>query len=154
MKGALFVVGLCWALGLAWAQGDAARESPSSASVWPCWRGPLGGGVAPDPGFRLVEDFGKAKLVWTSEDQVPYGYETSGGWQGGYASPVVADDRVFLGYVAPHGRKVYDLTGEDIKDLGGKKTQRHAMTVKSPWRIQHGDDVIHCFVFVLSATVP
>jgi outer membrane protein assembly factor BamB len=58
---------------------------------------------------------------------------------------VVAEGRVFLGYVAPHGRKVYDLTEEDIKDLGGKKTQRHAMTVKSPWRIQHGDDVIHCF---------
>jgi hypothetical protein len=70
---------------------------PAPAAAWPCWRGPLGGGVAPDPGVKLVDDFTKAKLVWTSEDQIPYGYETRGGWQGGYSSPVVADGRVFLG---------------------------------------------------------
>jgi outer membrane protein assembly factor BamB len=132
---------------------DLATAGESAGSGWPCWRGPLGGGVAPDPGFTLVEDLGKATLVWTSADQVPYGYETSGGWQGGYSSPIVADGRVFLGYVRPHGREVFDMTAEDIRDLGGKKTQRHSMTVNSPWRIQHGDDVIHSFDAVTGKTL-
>jgi outer membrane protein assembly factor BamB len=103
----------------------------------------LGGGVAPDPGFKIADDFGKARLVWTSEDQIPYGYETRGGWQGGYASPIVADGRVYLGYVRPHGREVFDMTEDDKKDLGGDNQRK--MTLSAPWRLQHGDDVIHCF---------
>jgi outer membrane protein assembly factor BamB len=132
-------------MALLWASLTAATVGgePPPVGAWPCWRGPLGGGVAPDPGVKLVDDFSKARLVWTSADQIPYGYETRGGWQGGYASPVVADGRVYLGYVRPHGRQVFDMTEEDKKDLGGNN--QRGMTLSAPWRLQHGNDVIHCF---------
>jgi outer membrane protein assembly factor BamB len=111
---------------------------------WPCWKGPLGGGVAPDPGCRLVEDPGKARLVWTSADQIPYGYETRGGWVGGFSSPVVSGGRVFLCYARPHGRERFEYTEQDVQDLGGGK-QRGAFKDTTPWRAWHADDVMHCF---------
>jgi outer membrane protein assembly factor BamB len=121
-----------------------AGENGNGQGEWPCWKGPVGGGAAPDPGCKLVDDLGKAKLVWTSEDQIVFSYETTGGWTGGFSSPVVSQGRVFLCYARPHGREKFEYTEEDIKDLGGSK-QRGALGDKTPWRAWHADDVMHCF---------
>jgi len=127
--------------GMAWLQAG----EDGAQGEWPCWKGPVGGGVAPDPGCKLVDDLSKARLVWTSADPIPYGYETKGGWQGGFSSPVVSDGRVFLCYARPHGREKFEYTEEDIKDLGGKTNQRGAIGDKTPWRLWHADNVMHCF---------
>ena len=46
----------------------AAVTGAEPAKDWPCWRGPNGNGSAPDPGFELVDDMSKAKLLWTREE--------------------------------------------------------------------------------------
>lgn len=52
---------------------------------WPCWRGPNGNGSAPDPGFKLVDDMSRAKLLWTSDQEIAS--DCKGRWAGGFSSP-------------------------------------------------------------------
>jgi outer membrane protein assembly factor BamB len=107
---------------------------------WPCWRGPLGGGVVPDPGRKLVRDLSKAKLVWPSEDQLPFPYENNlgkkQGWFGGFGSPVVEDGRIFVGYVRPYGRDRFEFASNDVKRLHMPKPGEGLV---------RGENVIHCF---------
>jgi len=77
------------------AAGAVAAEPPTD---WPCWRGPNGDGSAPDPGFKLVDDLAKAKLLWKSEEPIPSNAERIDSWRAGYSSPIFADGRVFLFY--------------------------------------------------------
>jgi len=123
------------ALGTALAVEAWAAEVPSitKARDYPCWRGPNGNGSAPDPGFKLVDDMSKAKLLWTSEEEIAS--DCKGRWAGGFSSPVVADGRVFLFYYRPHGRRTFEYNDED-KETGGSRNPT------SEW---HADDVVHCF---------
>ena len=117
---------------------SAAEGGPRSAG-WPCWRGPNGNGSADAPGLELVDDFAKAKLLWTSEDEIPSNAEKIDSWRGGYSSPVVADGRVFLFYYRPHGRQSFAFTAEDeaaFRTLGRGR---------NPPNVWQAADVVHCF---------
>ena len=82
---------------------------PPEVFEWPCWKGPVGGGVAPDPGFPLVDSLEQAKLVWESEDTIPIGSIQGFHW-GSFSSPVVADGRLFICYVRAPGRELWENT--------------------------------------------
>ena len=75
---------------------------------WPCWRGPAGSGVGSDNGQPLVDDLKDARLVWRSEarDLPGTAYSSKSAdteTDGGYASPIVANGKVFLSYFTPAG---------------------------------------------------
>jgi outer membrane protein assembly factor BamB len=115
------------------------------AEGWPAWRGPYSNGSAAPCGEALVDDPAKAKLVWESEDTIPGARVADsrrvvpaheGQMSGGFASPVVADGRVFITYYVPNG-DVYD---EAI-------TKRHEAAGgfgKEKWYVDT-DDILHAF---------
>ena len=116
-------------------------EPPPEVFEWPCWKGPVGGGVAPDPGFPLVDSLEQAKLVWESEDTIPIGCQGGTlGYQrfhwGSFSSPVVADGRLFICYVRAPGRELWEIpekpSGEELKQL----------KADFDWK---AEDVMHCF---------
>jgi outer membrane protein assembly factor BamB len=89
----------------------------------------------------LVERFAAAKLVWRSDVPIPNGMAGDGRnpdrdgpafISGGYASPIVAGNRVYLQYYVP--------SGEPSKILVGRVGERFA----DKFRVE-ADDVIHCF---------
>ena len=109
---------------------------PSEVFEWPCWKGPVGGGVAPDPGFPLVDSLEQAKLVWESEDTIPLGVEKGPEW-GSFSSPVLADGRLFICYVRPPGKEVFDVPeGKSRGQLEQTGFDGDA------WKVE---DVMHCF---------
>jgi outer membrane protein assembly factor BamB len=107
-------------------------------SGWPCWRGPTGDNRAIPAEGALVTSYDDVTLVWESGDTIPDGLNCSmtAGTRclevsGGYASPIVYDNKVYLFYYVPSG-DVYDSafsaeTGESAR-----------------WLIE-ADDVVHCF---------
>jgi len=115
--------------------GEVARNGAG----WPCWRGPNGNGSADDGGFDLVDDFARAKLLWTSADTIPSNDEKFDRWHAGYSSPVVAGGRVFLFYYRPHGRKDFIFTPEDLAAFGTLGRGRN------PPNVWQADDIVHCF---------
>jgi outer membrane protein assembly factor BamB len=115
--------------------GISAMTERCWAADWPCWRGPNGDGSAPDPGFKLVDDLSKSRLVWKSEDPIPSNAERIDSWRAGYSSPVVAGGRVFLFYYRPHGRTGFEFTEED----------KAAKKNRNPTNVWQADDIIHCF---------
>ena len=75
---------------------------------WPTHRGPAASGSAVDCGRALIDDLAQARLIWFSQEKTPSAYgidlKTPHGFiQGGYASPVVADGKVYLYYWVPAG---------------------------------------------------
>ncbi len=78
----------------------AGTASPASQPSYPCWRGD-GSGVGPDCGRPLVDDLGKARLVWESEERMmSSGY---GIFEGNCGGPAVADGRVYAIWAFPAG---------------------------------------------------
>ncbi len=118
---------------------DAQREAWRIG--WPQLHGPTGDGAAIDCGFTLVDDFTKARKVWTSEALVPSSEINRGGClRTGYATPVVTAGRVYLYYTWPSGfpEDPSTVTAEQIKALN---TGRNDRTDRSD---KPGDDVILC----------
>ena len=86
---------------------------------WPVWQGPSHDRTSADSDLELVDDLADARLVWKSEAAIPGAPGRSGGLvrkalgvpttpvAGGGATPIVADNRVFLRYAYPSG-DVYD----------------------------------------------
>jgi outer membrane protein assembly factor BamB len=108
---------------------------------WPQWMGPAGGGSSLDCGYDLVEDFTKARLLWKSE-WLPDGRAADGSDRvqdnvsGGFASPVVADGRVYFFYYVPSG-KVHDAR------MAAKEYQYGNGVTKDKWLIS-ADDIVIC----------
>jgi outer membrane protein assembly factor BamB len=116
---------------------------------WPSWRGPGGTGAATDTGATLVDDPRKARMIWKSADEIPGARVADGrqtvpkteglaGISGGFASPVVADGRIYLYYYIPNGK------GDDYDHGLFKKHDLAGGFGKEKWWIDC-DDVIHCF---------
>jgi hypothetical protein len=107
------------------------RQAPASGKDWPRWHGPRGGFAATDAGAKLVESLKDARLAWVSEIEIHAGRggEKEGGGHpyGGYASPIVADGRVFLNQWEPSGDALAAASGK-TRDL----------------RI-NADDAVNCF---------
>jgi len=81
-----------------------AAADKTSREDWPCWRGPRTDGTAGEipPASALVHKPEDARLVWKSEAEWtrPYGFTS------GYASPCVADGRVFLFWYVGDGKSI------------------------------------------------
>lgn len=115
-----------------------AVETPTGD--WSTYLGPNGNLAAP---FNqpMVSKWADAKLAWASDQQIPNGQAGDGRarvnqpyyMSGGYASPVLADGRVYLQYYVPAG-PVDDFR---MKRIGGETWQDKV-------RVE-ADDVIHCF---------
>jgi outer membrane protein assembly factor BamB len=92
----------------------------AAGAAYPCWRND-GSGVGFETGSELVSDPSQAKIVWKSEELVPCGYHEGinlgtrpCGVQTGHASPVLAEDRVFMSwFVGSPGREADDRKGFD-----------------------------------------
>jgi len=76
------------------------------------WRGPHCDGTGPACGESLAEDPAAIRRVWVSEARIPGTYEGDARKPsspvdhripGGYASPIVADGRVYLFFYRPNG---------------------------------------------------
>ncbi|MFW5690808.1 MAG: PQQ-binding-like beta-propeller repeat protein [Planctomycetota bacterium] len=80
---------------------------PAAAPDYPCWQG-ADGSASATAGVALA-DPNQARLAWVCEEKIPISYESGwsrAGWvRGGFASPVVADGRVYLYYFTPTGDK-------------------------------------------------
>lgn len=100
----------------------AARENGLAVGAhWSGWDGPSGARKATDTEVTLVDDLAAARLVWVSEAGTPGAPGPSKDiprtmarapflpMNGGGATPVVADNKVFLRYTQPFG-DVYDTT--------------------------------------------
>lgn len=107
------------------------RQATAAGKEWPRWHGPRGGFAAQDSDAKLVESLNDARLAWMSETEILAGRggEKEGGGHpyGGYASPIVADGRVFLNQWEPSG---------DVLAPASVKT--------SDLRI-NADDAVSCF---------
>lgn len=77
------------------------REALAPGSDYPCNRGPHGNGSAVDCGRELVQSFAKARLVWTSEDEVGSAWGGIKGHFAGYGGVTVAKGRVYVNYHTP-----------------------------------------------------
>ena len=91
-----------------------AKLATVAASDWPQWRGPQRDGIAVESP-ALANEFGKKgpKLLWQSE-------KVAGGGNGGYASPVIVDGRVYVyandRYDAPSPKRKF--TQRSLVNLG------------------------------------
>ena len=96
-----------------------AEQAIASGAAWPSWQGPTGDRVATPSSVKLVDDLRYARLVWKSEARIAAAPgpskdipRTMGDapmqlLNGGGASPIVANGKVFLRYSVPSGQ-VYD----------------------------------------------
>jgi len=120
---------------------DALRED------WPAWRGADGRNASAAKGLELVDDFDQAKLAWVSDEELPTGRgpDTRGKQRkvvgapltGGWASPVVADGRVFQFYYVPSGNSYSWGVEKLIKDDADRAAYRIHLV--------DADDVVQCF---------
>jgi len=131
----------------AWAGESAEAQTPYDVKLapWPCWRGPYFNGSAPDQGIELIDDLGKAKLLWKSDVPIPAGHPskaTRGYWAGGYCSPIVAQGRVYVAYWTPPGRTDYAWTEADKDPKHSYGRSRNPTNNRDDLT---ADDVLHCF---------
>ena len=132
---------------LASAAAPATADNPATEfsierAPWPFYRGPYHNGIAPEKGIKLVDDWSKARHVWTSDVQVPGSYISAGGvnyWTGGFGNCIVAEDRVYVHYCTPPGRTTFEFTPEDMK-----YHRKNNRLPKYP-ELLVADDVVHCF---------
>lgn len=120
---------------------DSLREN------WPWWRGPAGRNASERTDVTLVDDAEQAALAWVSDESLPMGRgpDTRGKQHrltgqplmGGWASPVVADNRVFQTYYVPSGTN-YSL---GVAKLIATDADREAYRI----HLIDADDVVHCF---------
>jgi outer membrane protein assembly factor BamB len=117
----------------------------SQAGDWP---GVMGAGHRNDagPSVGVVDGFARAKKLWESADPIPDGRTSDGTDKehptisGGFGSPVMAGDRVYLGYYVPAG----DVILKWLHEKAGGPAEK--------WSI-HASDVLHCFDIKTGKTV-
>jgi outer membrane protein assembly factor BamB len=89
----------------------------------------------------MVERWADARLVWTSDVQIPNGMAGDGRSpgrdgehfiSGGFGSPILAEGKVFVQYYVPSGEAWQDMLA------------RHGETYKAKF-LMEADDVLHCF---------
>ncbi len=128
---------VCWTTGIA-GTTDLVAEGVN----WPRFGGPNNSGSANQTDIDLIDDLRNAGLIWESEP-VPDGRAPDGSndvqssVSGGFASPVVADNKVYLFYYQPSGT-VYS------KQQVEKTYQYTNGVTKDKWLIS-ADDVVICF---------
>ncbi len=118
-----------------------ATALPLAAEDWPAYGGGDGACAAGPVAETLIEAWVDAELVWRSDTSIPDGMtgdarkplrDGRGLISGGYATPIVADDRVYLQYYLPAGVSDRALVRE------------HGERFADKFRVE-ARDVIHCF---------
>jgi len=126
----------------AWADVEQ-REALPDGMDWPQWRGPYFNGTGPSSGNRLVDDITSSRLVWRSEEKAPNSWlwsKTSNpDYGGGYSSPVIQDNRLYIAYYVPSG------TAADTGQVA-------RLDVPKKWLLD-ADDVILCMDARTGATL-
>ena len=114
----------------------------ATAGDWPFWMGPRGDGSGIDCGKPLVESMDDAVVLWKSEQKLPDGRAPDGSEKvqssvsGGFASPVLAGDRLYFFYYVPSGQ-VHD------KALAARGYAYENGVTKDKWLID-ADDIVIC----------
>lgn len=130
-----------------------AANALAAGHDWPHWLGPLGRNSAAAPAPELVDSPANARQVWKSEEKLPdgrgsdarqIGREGRQSISGDYASPVVADGRVYMFYYVPRG-DVYD---QDVLSA----MQKAGETRKEDWAV-NADDIFICMDATTGRTV-
>lgn len=107
------------------------------------WRGPHCNGTGPSSGYELVDDLTESRLVWRSEEETPdswlWSKNTSPYVGGGYASPVIAHDRLYVAYYVPSGEAI-------------DTAQVARFNVPVKWLLD-ADDVVLCADAITGATI-
>ena len=119
------------------------REALPDGMDWPQWRGPYFNGTGPSSGHELVEDMTKSRLAWRSEERTPNSWlwsrQRNPDFGGGYSSPVIKDNRLYIAYYVPSG------TAADTGEVA-----RFNVPVK--WLLD-ADDVVLCIDASTGATL-
>jgi outer membrane protein assembly factor BamB len=126
-----------------------ATTALAAGTSWPIWNGPQGNGLADPCGKRLVSDLEDAALAWVADEWIPdgRGADTRGKIRsvvpgeplmGGWATPVVADNKVVLSYYEPSGK-------DYAYGAGARVTQDPATASSYRANLIRADDVVHCF---------
>ncbi len=105
---------------------------------WPQFHGPSGNGKAIDCGYELIDKVKDMRPVWESEDFIPP--PEFRGLRSSYASPVLADGRVYMYYTWASGLTA-DVSKLSPKDIRALDTGRSDRTDRSD---KPGDDVVIC----------
>jgi len=87
----------------------------ASAADWPTWRGLHANGTGDYDGV-LIEDAAKMRRVWKSE-AVPNPEEAFCTMRTGYASPVVANGKVYIAYMIGDGKSADPKTLTDERNV-------------------------------------
>jgi len=122
-----------------------------SAGDWPNWRGPTCSGSATDCGEELVEDIGRAKRVWTSEEETKPCFGGKGvTW--GYSDFAIVDGKVYMAYGEGSGplardefllmKKVWTKGSGHLR--GGKTPEAAEWLAKICTKVR-GDDGMICW---------
>ncbi len=132
-----------WSLGMVLAT-TAVMTVAVRGAEWPAWNGPNQDLYAPATGLRLVSGPEVVKEVWVSDEKIPGARAADAraveqtSVSGGYASPVLADGRVFLYYYVPNGEV------RDKRFVADTKFQFGNGVTPAKWAIET-DEWIHCF---------
>ena len=132
--------------------GQALPETPPKNSAvagsWPWLYGPLNSNSSDLHEHKLVDNMQKARLAWVSADTIPCGRgpDTRGNAKclpntplmGGWGSPVMANERVYMYYYVPSGTNYAWGADKEVAKPGA---------VKEHYRVNltDADDVLHCF---------
>jgi outer membrane protein assembly factor BamB len=134
------------------AQMAARGQSFAAGRDWPQFGGPNGDFSAAPFDGKLVDDLHEARLVWMSEP-TPAGrsqvnryrlgnirHFLNYGLQGGTASPMIADGRVYLNFVVANSDDVADIQNQTIRNWYLDAGLR---TMPRMW-VSPGTDVLLC----------
>ncbi|MFP4141056.1 MAG: PQQ-binding-like beta-propeller repeat protein [Phycisphaerae bacterium] len=105
---------------------------------WPMFHGPNGNGMAIDCGYDLIDKVEDMKLVWKSEEIIPP--PSYRGLRSSFATPVMADGRVYVYYTWPTGMTP-DVSKISPKEIRALDTGRSDRTDRSD---KPGDDIVVC----------
>ena len=128
----------------AWSELPGPEDSIAAGKAWPTWLGPGSTCAAPDSGRQLVESLERARFVWRSEEILPDGRADDARksaprkWattSGGFASPVVAEGRLYFFYYVPSGTIHHEGITAQQRQIGGPG--------KEKWMV-NADDIILC----------
>lgn len=115
---------------------DAQKEAWRTG--WPQLHGADCNGTTPDLGYELIEKIEDMRLLWKSEAFVPPASHY--GIRSGFATPVVADGRVYIYYTWPSNLSP-DVSQVAREDARGLDTGRRDRTDRSD---KPGNDVVVC----------
>jgi len=120
----------------------AAANRLAPGSSFSAWRGSDGSASTPPPSRPMVNSLKDMRLVWRSTDYVPTARPSWPLRGGGFASPLIAHDRIYTFYYVPSG-SYYNERAIAQAIASRKKRKDPTPENRDYWRVD-ADDVFHC----------